>query len=392
LAGGAGRFCVATYAWGFGFYGQSVFLAKLHASHGWPTSLIGSATTLNYLVGAVLLARVHRALDVLGPRVLAGGVVIVGAGAISMSRVGAPWQLYLCNAVMATGWASTTTTAIALTLAFRFDHRRGLAFSLALTGASAGGFTIAPLLVCLAHRTGRQRAVLLLVLTGLVILLPAMLIGITRAGPGDRAVGDRSSGTKGQLRPDRICQPGGGAAQPSLLVALPFALALAAQVGFIVHQTAILLPRLGRDRTGIAIAATAIAAAVGRLPIALVIDRLDQRMVSAASFASQALGLGLITLLPEPRVTLYGGSLLFGLSVGNVITLPALIVQREFAAGSFGLVLGLCSTVGQATRAFGPILLGLARDATGSYDAAITLCITLQLTAAVIIVGRRWQA
>jgi MFS family permease len=387
-------FCVATYAWGFGFYGQSVFLAELHASHGWPTSLIASATTLNYLVGAVLLARVHRVLDVLGARVLlAGGVVIMGAGAIGMSRVDAPWQLYLCNAVMATGWASTTTTAIALTLASWFDRRRGLAFSLALTGASAGGFTIAPLLVSLAHRIGLQRAVLLLVLTGLVILLPVMLIGITRAAPSDRAVGAGQTEPKGNSGLTEFASQ--AAALRSLhfwTVALPFALALAAQVGFIVHQTAILLPRLGPDGTGIAIAATAIAAAVGRLSIAPVIDRLDQRMASAASFASQALGLGLIMLLPEPRVTLYIGSLLFGLSVGNVITLPALIVQREFAAGSFGLVLGLCSTVGQATLAFGPILLGLARDVSGSYDAAITLCITLQLTAAVIIVGRRQQA
>ncbi len=48
-------FCVATFAWGFGFYGQSVFLAELHATRGWPTSLIASATTVNYLTGAVLL-------------------------------------------------------------------------------------------------------------------------------------------------------------------------------------------------------------------------------------------------------------------------------------------------------------------------------------------------
>ena len=115
-------------------------------------------------------------------------------------------------------------------------------------------------------------------------------------------------------------------------VALPFALALAAQVGFIVHQVAFLLPHLGSDGAGIAIAATAIAAAVGRLAFAPVIDRLNQRVASAASFASQALGLGLMLVLPDQPAALYVGSVVFGLSVGNVITLPALIVQREFAA------------------------------------------------------------
>ena len=80
--------------------------------------------------------------------------------------------------------------------------------------------------------------------------------------------------------------------------------------------------------------------------------------------------------------------MVFGLSVGNVITLPALIVEREFTPQSFGVVIGFSSMVGQATLAFGPTLLGLARDATGSYDAAIGLCIALQLVGAVLVLVR----
>src|SRR5262249_1588015 len=86
-------FCVATFAWGFGFYGQSIYLAELRATRGWPTWLIASATTVNYLVGALLLTRVHQAIERLGPRwLLAGGVAVMGAGATGMSAVQAPWQ------------------------------------------------------------------------------------------------------------------------------------------------------------------------------------------------------------------------------------------------------------------------------------------------------------
>src|SRR5262249_44612459 len=151
----------------------------------------------------------------------------------------------------------------------------------------------------------------------------------------------------------------------------------AAQVGFIVHQVAYLLPHLGSDGAGVAIAGTAIAAALGRLAFAPMIDGLNQRAASAASFVSQAGGLAMMLVLPAQTAVLYIGSLVFGLSVGNVITLPALIIQREFAAQSFGLVVGLSSMVGQATLAFGPTLLGLAHDAIGSYSAAILLCIVL---------------
>lgn len=387
-------FCVATFAWGFGFYGQSVYLAELHATRGWPTSLIASATTVNYLVGAMLLARVHRAIERLGPRLLlGGGVIAMAAGAIGMSAVQTPWQLYICAIVMATGWAGTTTTAIALTLACWFDRRRGLALSLSLTGASAGGFTVAPLLVQLVHRLGLQTAVSLLAVGGLVLLIPLVITGVRPASSSVPASSSRSlaESASRDARTAIASQPQALRSRHFWSVALPFALALAAQVGFIVHQVSFLLPHLGRNGAGIAIAATSIAAALGRLAFAPLIDGWDQRVASAASFASQAAGLGLMLALPDRPEALYFGSVVFGLSVGNVITLPALIVQREFTPQSFGVVVGLASMVGQATLALGPTLLGIAHDATGSYAAALGLCITLQLAAAVLVLARGSQ-
>ena len=33
-------FLLATFGWGLGFYGQSVYVAELQRLHGWPASLI----------------------------------------------------------------------------------------------------------------------------------------------------------------------------------------------------------------------------------------------------------------------------------------------------------------------------------------------------------------
>jgi cyanate permease len=52
------------------------------------------------------------------------------------------------------------------------------------------------------------------------------------------------------------------------------------------------------------------------------------------------------------------------------------------------LVIGLISMVGYTLLAFGPTLLGVARDATGGYGAALALCIVLQLAGAVVILFR----
>ena len=49
----------------------------------------------------------------------------------------------------------------------------------------------------------------------------------------------------------------------------------------------------------------------------------------------------------------------FGLSAGNLVTLPSLVIQREFEAASFGMLVGLSWAITQFTYAFGPGLMGV---------------------------------
>lgn len=71
-----------------------------------------------------------------------------------------------------------------------------------------------------------------------------------------------------------------------------------------------------------------------RIPIGL--RGLHQRRTAAVSFASQAGGLALMLLWPASPAALYLGGLVFGPSVGNVVTLPSLIVQRELRRARSG--------------------------------------------------------
>ena len=129
-------FLTAVFAWGFGFYGQSVYLAELQRLRGWSSFLIGSATTTFYLSGALLVTRVHLAIERFGPHgVLIGGSALLGFGAFLFCGSSVPWQLYGAALVMACGWICTTMAAISTVLALWFDRQRGLAISLALNGA-----------------------------------------------------------------------------------------------------------------------------------------------------------------------------------------------------------------------------------------------------------------
>ena len=83
---------------------------------------------------------------------------------------------------------------------------------------------------------------------------------------------------------------------------------------------------------------------------------------------------------------------MFGFSVGNLITLPSLIVQREFDPRSFGVLVSLQTAIAQVTYAFGPGVVGVLRDLSGSYTLPFYCCIALELTAAVLIMIRGRQS
>jgi MFS family permease len=391
-------FAAAVFAWGFAAFGPAVYLAELQRQYGWSAAAIGSATTVAFIVGAGLLPWVGAAIEQFGARVvLTGGLLLIGIGVVGVSRAAAPWQLYAWNLLIGCGWAGASSTAISTTLARYFDEHRGLALSLALAGASAGGFAVAPGLVALSHRHGFGTAVPELALALILPILPLIWIGIRRSGTGPH----RRSGP-----PDQGSSPPGVSSRSAALrdarfwsVAGPFALAISAQVGMMVYQVSYLLPLVGVGGTSIALVCTSVAAAGGRLLMSALIDRLEQRPVSAATFVSQAAGLMLMIAMPGSPMALYVGSIIFGLSMGNVVALPSLIIQREFAPASFGLALGLSTAIGQVGYSVSPALLGVVRDLTGGYRAVLGVCVGLQLAAALLIIrgaiarrlGRRQQ-
>jgi cyanate permease len=176
-------------------------------------------------------------------------------------------------------------------------------------------------------------------------------------------------------------------------ISIPFALALTAQIAFIVHQIALLEPKIGRGNAGFAVSVMTFMAIVGRLGLGMVVDRFDPRLVTAASLVSQAAAL--LTILQSDSVPIVlAACAVFGFSVGNLITLPPLIIHREFSAASFVVVMGLSNAISGVLGALGPGLVGMVRDWTGGYDAALALCIALELVAAAIIVQRgrlNWQ-
>jgi MFS family permease len=380
-------FLVATFGWGLGFYGQSVYLAELHRVHRWPASLISAGTTFFYLFGALIVVFVAEAMRAFGPRTcMIAGLLAMACAALVLGQVRELWQLYLADALLAFGWAGTSLAMITNTVSLWFEHRRGMAISLALNGASFGGIAGVPLLVFAIGHLGFAMTMTLVAVVMVGVVIPIVACSVGRPplpGGGPKAV----PASARQVRKAAL----GDIA--FLSIAIAFALVLFAQVGFIVHLIAFLDPVIGREHAALALSLLTIMAMLGRVLFSAVIDRFDQRLASALSFVSQALALAVI-INSHSEVLLIGACVVFGFSVGNLITLPSLIVQREFDSMSFGVLISLVTAITQVTYAFGPGVVGALRDLSGSYTLPFYGCIGLELIAAVLIMvrGRRVHA
>ena len=404
----ATAFWLAVFAWGLGFYSLSLYVHQLGEA-GWSGTLLSAATTGYFLLGAAAIQVVERAAARFGRRRVAlAGVLLLAGGVAALPRAGHPALLLGAYAVMALGWAATSGTAISHVIGQWFEQRRGLALNLALTGASASGFLVIPPMAWAVAHWGvgdglAWVAGVLAVVTVVVVAwnLPEPAGRGTVGGqgaPGGQGPQTANASATATATATATASASASAAaaaaaaaslatEPLARVTALFAIGWLAQVAFLSQQMPLLVPKVGVAAATAAVASTTAASLVGRLLLSTVIDRIDHRLATAASYAVQAVGMVLLLVSDAPGLVLVG-CCLFGLSVGNVITLPAIFAQREFAPVRYGAVVNRVWTVGQTLFALGPMGAGALLAATGTPAWTIAACLVMQLAAAALCAGR----
>src|SRR5947207_11012285 len=314
----AACFLMALACWGFGLYGHSVYLAELTRLYGWPPSLISGASTATYLLNAVLVIFTSNALARFGARrFVLLGVASLAIAIVLLALVREPWQVYAAYLAMSFGWLGLGLVTIPSLIAQWFTRKRGLAISLALNGASFGGIVVAPALVGFISVAGFADAMLIAAAVMVAILVPVIFLWV----PSHAAPLQHPAAESSWTRRDALTS------LPFWTVSGPFALALIAQVAFIVHQIAFMGPIVGRAQAALSVSLMTIFAVIGRLTLGAVVDHFDPRAISAGSMVSQAAALFAMTQTTDPTLLL-AACAVYGFSVGNIITLPALIMQR----------------------------------------------------------------
>jgi MFS family permease len=374
-----------------GLFGAGVYLHEVVTANGWTTGLVSGAVTLFYVVSALLLIPVGIGIRRYGPRpiVALGGIALAG-GVIGIGHAAAPWQAYLAFLLMGIGWAGLSTTAVATTLAPWFDKHQGRAVSIASLGASVGGMIGAPALLFGTARIGFASTTIVAGLFAVAVLLPLATL-VLRNRPQDLGLFPDGLPLR---RVATVTDPPDWALPAALStpalrsVMATFGIGMMVQIGFLTHQVTLLAQSVDRLAVSVTVSLTAVAALAGRLALARFADEMDARVTTAVALLIAAGSLGAMGLFPVPAV-LIGGSIVFGLTVGNVTTLSPIIVRREFGAQAFGLVFGVASCGIQLAAALGPGLYGLLHDAFGSYNPALIGAAGLDVAAAAVAIAGR---
>lgn len=373
---------LAVFAWGVGFYGLSVFLRTLHAERGWAITTISAAITTQYLFSAVLVAylpEAHRRWGV--ARVTEFGIAAAALGVLAWANAQAPWQLFPAAMIAGAGWAATSGAAINAIVAPWFDKDRPRALSLAFNGASVGGLVLTPLWVTLIDALGFAPAAAVIAIAMTAILFPVSL-WFFRPQPsvvgGAAAAPPRPAMRRAALLRDRRF----------VTISAAFALGLFAQIGLIAHLMTRLAPEFGASGAAWAVSLASVCAIVGRTFLGRTIGERSRRKAATINLLVQACGTVLLTTGSGVPVLL-AGCVLFGLGVGNLVSLPPLIIQREFAAGDVGRAVALVIAINQAAFAFAPAVLGALRDIGGDYTLPFAAAAAMQVAASLVVLSGR---
>lgn len=390
----ATAFTVAVFAWGVGFYGPSVFLNVLHQDRGWSLSVISAAITAHFLLSAAMitcLADAHRRFGLAS--VTRAGIVASAARILCWSLSTEPWQLFVAAALTGAGWAATSGAAINAMVSPWFNRRRAIALGHAFNGASVGGVLFTPLWVALIAWIGFVGAAFLVGIVMLAVLWPlaGRYLAATPEGLGVAPDGDPTSSAA--IPSNRLVR------QPASLVVLlrdrrfttlsvAFAFGLFAQIGVIAHLVTRLAPVFGAGSAAATVSLATACAVAGRLLLGALLGNADRRLVAMANFAMQACGVTCLALGANAVVLLLG-CILFGLGIGNLVSLPPLIAQSEFAQADVPRVVALVTAINQAVFAFAPVIFGLLREVSDGYAVPFMVAVVIQVIAGLVVMPGR---
>ena len=356
-------------------YTFGVFLKPLTEEFGWSREAVSAAFGIAAMTVAVMSPGLGYLLDRLPPRrIIVPSIAVFGTAFASLSLLTPSlWHLYAVFVVMGIVGNGTAQMAYSRAVSSWFGRRRGMALAVVMAGGAIGAIVMPAVADALIAAIGWRGACVVLGVATLVIGIP-VVGGFVRERPaGSPGAGAARTGAS-------VREALSSRAFWIVVVVLFFS--SIAQNGAITHITALLIDR-GVSASGGALALSAMGGAslVGRFAAGWLLDRFFAARVAFGLLTLAAIG----TFVLSGAETLAAGVLgatLIGLGMGGEADVTPYVLSRYYGLRSFSVLYGLTWTFYAVAGAIGPVLMGQAFDATGSYSTLL-----LQLSVATFAVA-----
>ena len=366
-----------------------VFFKELQAEFGWSRATISGATSMAFLVMGAIGVLAGRLNDKIGPRILvAGSAVSFGLGYLLMSRLEAPWHIYLLyGGLVGIGFGMHDIITLS-TVARWFVKRRGMMTGIVKVGTGAGQF-LAPLIAAaLITAYGWRNSYLIIGTVVLVILIPiAQIMRRDPQGMGllpDDATNASWIINNGPPVPDVPLGEAVLTRQFWIICLSEFAVFFCL-IPMVVH----IVPHATDMGTHPAVAARILStigavSMLGRIVMGTINDRIGGKRSLIICFVILICALIWLQVARLPWM-LFLFAVIYGFAHGGFFTVISPTVAEWFGTGSHGTIFGIIMFSGSIGGAVGPLLAGRMFDVTGSYQIVFVVFIGLAILGLCVI-------
>jgi MFS family permease len=361
--------CLGVMA-GFGslfVYTFSVFVKPLAAQFGWSREAISSGFAIAAITLGFISPLLGRSIDRFGPRriiLVCMTIYVCAITSLSLLRSGL-WQFYVTCFVLGVVGNGAAHLAYSRSISTWFQRRLGMALAFVMVGAGLGAMILPVVAQSITSRFGWRAAYASL--GGL-----AFLLGLPLSWRYIREREVIGHGFAPVAHSGMTWQQGLRSFTFWIITAILFVSSISMN-GAITHLSALLTDR-GLTTGNAALCASALGGSslLGRIVVGWLLDRFFGPRVALAINLITALGVVLLARASSFPAGCLAAALI-GIGAGGEAAITPYLLTRYFGLRAFSTLYGLTWTFYAAAGAIGPVILGRAFDATGSYATLLVL-------------------